>query len=264
MKNFEGERMTKFDFTDKKVLISGGSKGIGAITAISFAKAGADVCIIGQNHDDLVKVQDAVILFGRKCKIIQQDISSWDGAQAAGRKALYYSKTWDVLINNAGIAIPAPLLEIKPQHWNKTFSVNLEAALALSQIIVPQMIARNAGKIVNVSSMGAFYGTPGLGSYAASKAALNQLTRTMAVEWGQHNIQINSICPTIVLTDLGEKFWNDPNRIEQREAKEARIPLHRFVQPQEVADTILYLASSSADFVTGVSLPLDGGMQVSP
>ncbi|MDO9578061.1 MAG: SDR family oxidoreductase [Candidatus Cloacimonadales bacterium] len=256
--------MVNFDFTDKKVLISGGSKGIGAVTAISFAQAGADICIIGRNHDDMVKVQDAVLETGRKCQIIQQDISSWDGAQIAAQKALYYSDHWDILVNNAGIAIQSPILEIKPQHWNKTFSVNLEAAVAISQIIVPQMIARKSGKIVNVSSMGAFFGTPGLGSYAASKAALNQLTRTMAVEWGQYNIQVNTVCPTIILTKLGEEFWKDPNRVEQRQAKEARIPLHRFGQPQDVADTILYLASSAADFITGVSLPLDGGMQVSP
>ena len=256
--------MVKFDFSGKHVLISGGSKGIGAITAISFAKVGADICVIGRNHDDLEKVQDSILDLGRKCKIIQQDISSWDGAQNAAQKALYYSAQWDVLVNNAGIAIPAPILEIKPYHWSKTFSVNLEAAVAISQIIVPQMIERKSGKIVNVSSMGAFFGTPGLGSYAASKAALNQLTRTMAVEWGQYNIQVNAVCPTIVLTDLGKEFWDDPNRLDQRESKEARIPLHRFAKPQDVADTILYLASSAADFITGVSLPLDGGMQVSP
>ena len=256
--------MTGFDFTDKKVLISGGSKGIGAITALTFAKAGADVCIIGRNHDDLIKVQDAILETSRKCKIIQQDISSWDGAQSAAKKALYYSDHWDILVNNAGIAIQSPILDIHPQNWSKTFSVNLEAVVAIAQIIVPQMIARKYGKIVNVSSMGAFFGTPGLAGYAASKAALNQLTRTMAVEWGKYNIQVNAVCPTIVLTELGEKFWNDPNRIKQREAKENRIPLHRFVQPQEVAETILYLASSAADFLTGVSLPLDGGMQVAP
>jgi NAD(P)-dependent dehydrogenase (short-subunit alcohol dehydrogenase family) len=112
--------------------------------------------------------------------------------------------------------------------------------------------------------MGAFYGTPGLAAYAASKAALNQLTRTMAVEWGPHNVQVNAVCPTIVLTDLGKKFWDDPNRIEQRKAKEERIPLHRFAEPQEVANAILYLASPAADFINGVSLPLDGGMQICP
>jgi NAD(P)-dependent dehydrogenase (short-subunit alcohol dehydrogenase family) len=111
---------------------------------------------------------------------------------------------------------------------------------------------------------GCYFGTSGLESYAASKAALNQLTRTMALECGQYNIQANSVCPTIVLTKLGKKFWDNLERVEQRESKEARIPLYRFAQPKEVVDTIIYLSSSATDFVTGVSLPLDGGMQISP
>jgi len=256
--------MSNFGFSGKHVLISGGSRGIGAVTAISFAKAGAHICIIGRNHDDLEKVQDSISKLGRKCQIIKQDISSWDSAQTAAKKALYYSSKWDVLVNNAGIAIPESLLDIKSFHWAETFEVNLQAALAISQIIVPQMIMQKHGKIINVSSMGAFFGTPGLGSYSASKAALNQLTRTMAVEWGKYNIQVNAVCPTIILTKSGKKFWSDTKRIKQRNLKEARIPLHRFGKPQEVADTILYLASSATDFITGVSLPLDGGMQVSP
>ena len=106
--------------------------------------------------------------------------------------------------------------------------------------------------------MGAFLGTPGLGAYAASKAAINQLTRTMAVEWGQANVQVNALCPTVILTELGHELWDSPAMQAARQAKESRTPLHRFAEPEEVARVALFLASSAADFIQGVCLPLDG------
>jgi 2-deoxy-D-gluconate 3-dehydrogenase len=132
-------------------------------------------------------------------------------------------------------------------------------------VIVPQMIARRAGKVINISSVASFIGTPGLGAYAASKAALNQLTRTMAVEWGPHNIQVNAICPTIVLTEMARQiYWETPENAGMREAKLARIPMGRFAEPREVADVALFLASPAADYMNGVSLPLEGGMLAAP
>lgn len=178
--------------------------------------------------------------------------------------ALARTAPWDVLVNDAGLAQVAPLLDLTPEDWDAVWALTLRAVLLVSQIIVPQMIARRSGKIVNVSSIGAFFGTPGLGAYAASKAGLDQLTRTMAVEWGPSNIQVNAVCPTIVLTGIGHQVWDAPTRAEQRRAKEARIPLHRFAAPEEVAEAVLCLASPAANFISGVSLPLDGGMQVAP
>jgi 2-dehydro-3-deoxy-D-gluconate 5-dehydrogenase len=169
-----------------------------------------------------------------------------------------------VLVNDAGLAQVAPLLDLTPEDWDAVWALNLRAVLLVSQIVVPQMIARRSGKIVNVSSIGAFFGTPGLGAYAASKAGLDQLTRTMAVEWGPSNIPVNAVCPPMVLTEMGHQVWDAAARAEQRRAKEARIPLHRFAAPEQVAEAVLCLASPAANFISGVSLPLDGGMQVAP
>jgi 2-dehydro-3-deoxy-D-gluconate 5-dehydrogenase len=256
--------MQAFRLDGKRALISGGSKGIGAAIAGTFAEAGADIGIIGRERKGLKNTQSIVEKHGRECIIIEQDISSIEGAKSAGEKALELSPKWDILVNNAGIARITPLLEITQDEWNDTFSVNLRATLLLSQIIVPQMIKRNSGKIVNISSLGAFFGTPGLGTYAASKAAMNQLTRTMAVEWGPYNIQVNAICPTIILTETGREVWDNPALAQQRQEKEKRIPLHRYGEPQEVANVALFLASSAANFIHGVSLPVDGGMTISP
>jgi NAD(P)-dependent dehydrogenase (short-subunit alcohol dehydrogenase family) len=256
--------MKAFRLDGKRALISGGSKGIGAAIAKTFAEAGADIGIIGRDRKGLNNTKSLVEQHGRKCIVIEKDISSVEGVKSAGEKALELSPNWDILVNNAGIAKITPLLEITQDEWNETFSINLRAMLLLSQAIAPQMIKRKSGKIVNISSIGAFVGTPGLGTYAASKAAMNQLTRTMAVEWGPYNIQVNAICPTIVLTEMGQKVWDNPALAQQRQDKEKRIPLHRFGQPEEVANVALFLASPAANYIHGVSLPLDGGMTISP
>ncbi|MFC1887328.1 SDR family NAD(P)-dependent oxidoreductase [Candidatus Cloacimonadota bacterium] len=256
--------MKSFLLNGKNALVTGASKGIGAEIARIFAQAGADVCIIGRNMEGLLQTKIQVENFNNECYIIEEDISTVEGARSAGNKALKISPRWDILVNNAGIAFVSPILEISEEEWTDTFAINLQATLVLSQIIVPEMIKIKKGKIVNISSLGAFFGTPGFGSYAASKAALNQLTRTMAVEWGPYNIQVNAVCPTIILTDKGKQIWNHPDMKTKKLEKENRIPLHRFGTPTDVANACLFFASSAADFVSGVSLPLDGGMSISP
>ncbi|CAK6693895.1 SDR family NAD(P)-dependent oxidoreductase [Synechococcus sp. CBW1107] len=257
--------MKDFRLDGQRALISGGSKGLGAAIAETFAEAGADIGVIGRNTAGLHNTKRLVEGKGRHCDVITADLACAEGAQRAGDKALELCPAWDVLVNNAGIAaIVKPILETSQAEWDETFDLNLRSVLLLSQALVPQMIARGSGKIVNISSIGAFVGSPGLSAYAASKAALNQLTRTMAVEWGPHKIHVNAICPTVILTDMGHAIWDKPAMKEQRELKEKRIPLHRFGEPKEVANVALFLASAASDFIHGVSLPLDGGMTISP
>jgi 2-dehydro-3-deoxy-D-gluconate 5-dehydrogenase len=256
--------MEAFRLDGKRALVTGASRGIGAAIAKVVAEAGADLGIVGRDREGLEHTKQVVERYGRECLVFEQDLATVEGVRAAGEAALARAPPWDVLVNDAGIAKVASLLEITPEDWDAVLALNLRAVLLLSQRLVPPMIARRSGKIVNVSSIGAFFGTPGLGAYAASKAGLDQLTRTMAVEWGPSNIQVNAVCPMIVLTGMGHQVWDDPARAEQRRAKEARIPLHRFGEPGEVAEAVLFLASPAANFITGVSLPLDGGMQVAP
>ncbi len=256
--------MQDFRLDGKRALISGGSKGLGAAIAAKFSEAGADIGVIGRDLDGLSRTRSIVEGNNRNCCVIEEDISSIEGARRAGEQALARFPEWDILVNNAGIARVRPILEISQDDWENTFSVNLRSVLLLSQVIVPQMIKRGHGKVVNISSIGAFIGTPALGAYAASKAALNQLTRTMAVEWGPSNIHVNALCPTVILTQMGHDIWDNPSMAEPRKEKEKRIPLNRFGEPVEVANVALFLASAASDFVHGVSLPLDGGLTVSP
>jgi 2-deoxy-D-gluconate 3-dehydrogenase len=196
--------------------------------------------------------------------VVEGELSTVAGVRSAAEAALSHAERWDILVNNAGIATSQPLVEIDPDLWDLTLAVNVRAALIVAQVLVPPMLERRSGKVVNVSSLGAFLATPRLGAYAASKAAMNQLTRTMAVEWGPFNVQVNAVCPTVILTDMGHQVWDDPARASERDEKERRIPLHRFGEPQDVADAVAYLASPASDYVNGVSLPIDGGLLIMP
>jgi 2-dehydro-3-deoxy-D-gluconate 5-dehydrogenase len=253
-----------FRLDGQRALISGGSKGLGAAIAERFAEAGADIGVIGRNRDGLNRVQRLVESQGRQCCVIEADLSSIEGAMQAGRQALDLAPEWDILVNNAGIARVNSILDTSQRDWDDVFALNLRSALLLSQAIVPPMIQRGYGKVINISSIGAFIGSPGLAAYGASKAALNQLTRTMAVEWGPSNIQVNALCPTVILTQMGHEIWDDPAMAEARKIKEKRIPLQRFGEPREVATVALFLASAASNFIQGVSLPLDGGLIIAP
>lgn len=248
----------------KRALVTGGSKGIGAVIAQTLAMAGVDVAIVGRDEKGLLRTQENVVATGKECLIITADLETVEGARKAGEAALAHAERWDILINNAGRFKMAPLLKITPDEWDNTQAVNLRSVLLLSQVLVPQMLERRSGKIINISSLGAFLGTPGLGAYTASKGGLNQLTRSMAVEWGPYNVQANAVCPTVILTESNRTFWSDPAWAEQMEAKSDRIPMHRFGEPQEVADLVLFLASPASDFINGVTIPVDGGLLAAP
>jgi len=248
----------------RRALITGGSRGLGRSVAVCLAANGADIGIVGRDAAGLEHTKALVTDAGRECLAIEADLATVDGARAAGKAALAHSDGWDILVNNAGIAVSASLLDVDVKTWDRTMAVNLRAALLMAQAVVPGMLGRHTGKIINVSSVGAFLATPNLGAYAASKAALNQLTRAMAHEWGPSNVQANAVCPTIILTDMGHQVWDDPSRAGEREEKLARIPLRRFGEPEDVAEAVAFLASSAADFINGVSLPLDGGLLIVP
>jgi 2-dehydro-3-deoxy-D-gluconate 5-dehydrogenase len=249
---------------ERRALITGGSRGLGRSVAVCLAKHGADIGIVGRDAGELECTKTLVTDVDRECITIEADLATVDGARAAGEAALVHSDRWNILVNNAGIAHSASLLDVDPETWDRTMAVNLRAALLMAQAVVPGMLQRRAGKIINVSSLGALLATPNLGAYAASKAALNSLTRTMANEWGPSNVQANAVCPTVILTDMGHRVWDDPSRVGEREDKLARIPVRRFGEPQDVAETVAFLASPAADFINGVSLPLDGGLSIVP
>jgi NAD(P)-dependent dehydrogenase (short-subunit alcohol dehydrogenase family) len=250
-----GEWTKRFGLEGKTALVTGATKGIGIEACKVLADAGADIAAVGRDAEGLKEVKAAVEAMGRRCVAISADMASADGPVKAADEALKAFGI-DILVNNAGIALIEPLLDAKVADWDQTMAVNLRAPWLLAKTLAPAMIRQKRGKIINISSQAGVVGLEAHGAYAASKGGLNMLTKVMCVEWAKHNIQINSVCPTVILTPMGEQVWGRP---EKGDPMKAKIPAARFGKPVEVADMILYLASSASDLVNGQDILIDGG-----
>ncbi len=240
----------------KRALVTGATKGIGFETCKVLADAGADIIAVGRDKTGLADVKKAIETYGRRCMVVEADMASIEGPHHAAAEALKVFGTVDILVNNAGIARNAALLDVTMAQWDETLAVNLRAPFLLAQALVPQMIKQKMGKIINVSSQSGIMALQDHGSYGASKGGLNMLTKVMTIEWAKHNIQSNTVCPTVILTPMGEMVWGDPAKGDPMKAK---IPLGRFGKTIEIADMILFLASSASDLVTGQDILVDGG-----
>ena len=246
----------RFALTSKCALVTGATKGIGFETCKVLADAGADIVAVGRDAAGLAEVAAAVKSAGRRCVTIAADMATADGPVKAAEEALAAFGTIDILVNNAGVALLAHLSDATVADWDATMAVNLRAPFLLARTLAPAMIAQRRGKIINVSSQAGVVALDAHAAYCASKGGLNMLTKVMTVEWAKYNIQINNVCPTVILTPMGELVWGKP---ETGDPMKAKIPAGRFGKPIEVADMILYLASSASDMVCGQNMLIDGG-----
>ncbi len=246
----------RFGVEGKWALVTGASKGIGLDICKVLADAGADIIAVGRDKEGLEEARAAVEGALRTCQVIEADLGTVEGCSKASREALTHTDTIDILVNNAGIALIDPLLDATAARWDETMAINLRAPFLLAQAVVPGMIAKKAGKIVNISSQAGVVGLDQHGAYAASKGGLNMLTKVMCVEWSKHNIQCNAVCPTIILTPMGEKVWGEKAKSQPMLDK---TPLGRFGKPIEVADLVLFLSSNASDLITGECVLIDAG-----
>jgi len=236
------------EFAGKTVLVTGAGKGIGEATARLMAARGARVIAVSRTRSDLEALAAAI-----GCETVCVDLADADAARAAAQAA----QPVDLLVNNAGMVELQPFLDTTVDAFDTTMAVNVRAPMIVAQVCARSMIERGVpGAIVNVSSISAMIGLPLHAAYCASKAALDGLTRVMAVELGAHGIRVNAINPVVTLTPMAEKAWSDPAKSAPMLA---RIPLDRFVQPEEVARSIAYLLGDDAAMVSGTSLAVDGG-----
>ncbi len=247
----------RITLSNQRALVTGASRGLGAEIAIVFADAGADLVITGRDDAGLDATREAVKKKGRRCLSVQADLRTVEGPRVAGLKALESLGTVDILVNNAGVVHVDSLLGTSLEHWEETLNVNLRAPWLLAQTVVPKMIEQRRGKVINISSLAGVLAPEGHGAYSASKGGLNLLTQAMAAEWARFNIQANAVAPTVILTAMGRQVWGEPAK---GDPMKARIPARRFGEPAEVADLVLFLASSASDFICGQVLRLDGGL----
>ncbi|MCX5662597.1 MAG: glucose 1-dehydrogenase [Planctomycetota bacterium] len=238
-------------FNGQRAVVTGAGKGIGREIAVLLHKCGAKVVAVSRTQADLDALRKEI-----GCETIQADLADASAAQAAAAKAVAGGPV-TLLVNNAGISIPQSFLATTVEAFDKTLAVNVRSALVFSQAVAKALIAaKKTGAIVNLSSQASMVGIVDHTAYCASKGALDQLTRTMALELGPHQIRVNAVNPTVTLTPMGEMAWGDPKKSGPMLAK---IPLGRFAYPKDVAHAVAYLLSEQADMIHGVMLPVDGG-----
>lgn len=250
------EFVKRFSLTGKNALVTGASKGIGNEICRVLADAGADIVGVARDPQGLGEVKAMVEAMGRRCLVIEADLATVEQTRMAARAALQAWGVIDILVNNAGITAIESILEAKVENWDRIMAVNLRAPFLLAQALAPKMIEKGAGKIINVSSQTSTVALDKHAAYMSSKNALNALTKAMTMEWAKYNIQSNAVCPTVILTPMGEMVWGDPKVGDPMRAK---IPLGRFGKPVEIADLVLFLASPASDLITGQTIFADGG-----
>ena len=248
--------MERFSVEGRRAMVTGASKGIGLEICAVLAEAGADICAVARDPAGLAEARAAVEKAGRECLPVEAELATIEAPRQAAQRALDHFGVIDILVNNAATTTPDSVLNTRVEDWDRMMSVNLRAPFLLAQALAPKMIAQGRGKIVNISSQTGIVLIPDHCAYAASKSGLNALTKAMTCEWAQYNIQCNAICPTVILTPMGERVWGQP---EKGDPMKAKIPAARFGLPVEVADMVLYLSSPASDLVNGDTLMLDGG-----
>lgn len=238
---------------EKTAIITGGGTGIGLACAQLFTQEGARVVIFGRRLDRLEQAQRKI---GSAVLAIQGDITSAADTERLVETAAKQLGKVDILVNNAGIFAPSPLHETEDAVWDQTFNINMHGVFQLTRKILPQMIAQGSGSIIHISSILGMIAVPGASAYNASKGALNQFSKSIAVEYGGQGIRSNAVCPGMIETEMTEELRSD-QALMQEFIK--GYPLGRFGKPEEVAQACLFLASDESAFITGTTLPIDGG-----
>jgi 2-deoxy-D-gluconate 3-dehydrogenase len=248
--------LDSFRLDGRAALVTGATTGLGQAMAVALAQAGAD--IISLDRRPAAETQALIAAAGRRCAAVTcdlQECSVADLQATVGEAALAFGRL-DVLVNNAGIILRAPALEVTEADWDAVLQINLKAAFFLAQAAARQMLRQGSGKIIQVASMLSFQGGIRVPAYAASKSGLAGLTRALANEWAPHNINVNAIAPGYMATNNTAALRADPDRSR---AILERIPAGRWGLPADLAGAVVFLASSAADYVHGAVVPVDGG-----
>jgi dehydrogenase/reductase SDR family protein 4 len=248
--------LSMFSLEGKVALITGGSRGIGRASALALADAGANVVVSSRKIADLEPVAAEIKAKGVKGMAIAAHNAKPEDSKALVERVVKEFGRIDILMNNAGTnPYYGPIMDQDEKTWDITMNVNLKGLFMMSQLAARVMKAKGGGSIINTASIGGLRAGD-LGVYSVTKAAVIMLTQVMAKEWGQYNIRVNALAPGIIKTRLSEALWKDP---AVNEKAVNGIPLLRLGEPEEIAGTVVFLASPAARYITGETIVIDGG-----
>ena len=244
-------------FENTGVLITGAGSGIGRAASLAFAEEGAAVAAADLQLESAQATASAVEASGGKAVGLQVDVTQPDSARALVERAVAGLGSLDVLINSAGVREIVPFLELPAEEWLKVIGTNLTGTFLCSQAVARHLIAQHkSGKIINLASVAGLVGVPNRAAYVASKHGVVGLTKEMGMELADKHIQVNAIAPGVVETAMTAGYFDNPAIVAS--LKKAH-PAGRWAQPEEIARLMLFLASEDADFMTGATIPIDGG-----
>ena len=240
--------------------MTGASRGIGRAIALAYARAGADVAVLSRSGAELEALAAEIRDMRRGGVALACDVTRPEEITSAADHALAELGKIDVLVNNAGGPLfNAPFLEIRPEGWRRVIDLNLLSVVGFCKAVGAHMVERSAGSVINIESIGAFHPGPTVSPYCAAKAAVVNLTKVLAQEWGSAGVRVNSISPGWVRTDINRAVFKHP---EVEAAIAGRIPLRRWGEPEDVVGVAVWLASDASAYVSGTHIPVDGGVGV--
>lgn len=248
----------QLDFTDKSVLITGAASGIGLESATAFLSCGAEVYMADYNGNSLSEQAEALsVQYPGKVFSVVADITAEEGVMKMVEAIKANTGKLDILVNNAGMSHSAYSINEKSEDWNRVITLNLTSQFFVSQAIANAfMIPAKKGRIVNMCSLGGIMGIPSATAYSASKGGIMQMTKSLACEWARFGINVNSVCPGFVETPLIKDNLANEKWVGYMHL---RTPMRRLAQPEDVAGSVLFLASDLAQYITGTQIVVDGG-----
>lgn len=252
--------LDRFRLDGRRALITGGSRGLGRAMAQALGEAGADLMLVGREAESLEKAKTELASLNRQIDIVVGDVGVPADAQRICREVVDRNVPIDILINNVGgRRISVPTEDLSLNDWQHILDLNLTSAFLCCRAIGRGMIDRKRGSIINVASISGIVVNKGIygRTYETAKAALTAFTKTLAVDWAEHNIRVNTIAPGGFLTDPNRRWFRE--KPELRDIFEGMIPMGRLGQPEEIGPLAVYLASDASSYMTGATLVIDGG-----